>query len=138
VGGQECVFFPENLLIFLHRNGCFTWDKLISSWSGPIPLWKDGHDLHLPGPLLPVWKSVKETLCSLGIHRSGTEDHLMWIVPNAKSPARVKDIYTDMISSKAPSSSSLYPLVDGNQDALSKWSCSRGWFSTTEIYLGKI
>lgn len=36
VGGWECVFFPENLLIFLNRNGCFTWDKLISSWSSPI------------------------------------------------------------------------------------------------------
>eukprot|EP00253_Pinus_taeda_P017832 PITA_17832 len=84
-------------------------DKLISSWSGPIPLWKDGHDLLMPGPLLPVWNSVKVALCSLGIHRSGTFDHLIWTVPNAKMPVRVKDIYVDMISSKASRSYPLYP-----------------------------
>lgn len=67
------------------------------------------HNLHLPD-LIPVWKSVKAALCSFGIHSSGTEDHLLWSVPNAKLLAGVKDIYTDMINSKVSNSCSIYPL----------------------------
>ena len=66
--------------------------------------------LSLTDNLVPIWEPVKDALCSFGFHRSGTADHLMWIVPNAKLSARVKDIYTDMIILKASSSCSIYPL----------------------------
>eukprot|EP00253_Pinus_taeda_P024937 PITA_24937 len=91
--------------------GIFTWDKLISQWHGPIPLWKEDSDLQLSEPLVSIWNSVKRVLCGYGFHRTGTADHLTWIVPNAKLSAQVKDIYTDLIKSKTPSSFSLYPPI---------------------------
>lgn len=46
---------------------------------------------------------------SLSYSHRRTSDHLIWTVPNAKMPIRVKDIYVVMISPNAPSSSSLFP-----------------------------
>eukprot|EP00253_Pinus_taeda_P001784 PITA_01784 len=112
LSGWECITIPECLLFFFYKKGIFTWDKLISVWHGPIPLWKEANDLHLSEPLVMVWNSVKDdALRSCGFHRSGTGDHLIWIVPNAKLSARVKGIYSDMINLKASRSCSIYPTI---------------------------
>ena len=105
------ISIPENLLYFLHRNGNFTWDKLISAWRGLVPLWKDAIDLVLLEELNSSWKSVKDALGGCGIQRCGTTDHLIWTVPNAQLPARVKDIYSDIISSKFMHTSSKFLMV---------------------------
>lgn len=105
------ISIPENLLYFLHRNGNFTWDKLISAWCGPVPLWKDAIDLGLPEELNLSWKVVKDALRGCGIQRCGTTEDLIWIVPNAQFPAPVKDIYFDTISSKVLHTSSKFPMV---------------------------
>lgn len=48
LGGRESIFIPKKLLIYFHRIGFFTWDKLISAWQGPIPLWKEAIDIGMP------------------------------------------------------------------------------------------
>lgn len=103
--------FPEILLFYLHRNGIFTWDKLISEWCGLDPLWKDATDLRLPGDLSSSWKDVKDALKGSGIQRDGTTDHLTWSMSNAQATARVKDIYFDFISSRVSHKSSIFPMA---------------------------
>ena len=101
--------FASPLVHNLHRLGCFTWDKLIKDWSGSIPVWNDGEDLHLPQSMFPLWTSVKERLSSLGIIRSGTKDCLVWSLQKANLPVCVKHIYAEMISVIARSPDPLFP-----------------------------
>lgn len=68
LSGRESISILERLLILFHINGIFTWDKLISAWKGPLPLWKRANDLDMPDPLASLWNSVKEALRSCGFH----------------------------------------------------------------------
>lgn len=63
----------------------------------------------MPQSLLPLWISVKQRLNSLGIFRSGSRDCLVWSLPKARLPVRVKDIYAIMISVHDRSFGLLFP-----------------------------
>jgi len=111
VGGREAISIPKQLLCFFHRIGIFTWDKLISACHGPIPIWKEAYNLDMPAPMADLWNSTISYLKGYGFHRSGTTDYLVWSAPNTNLAVQVKDIYSNLISLKALSCNSIFPLL---------------------------
>eukprot|EP00253_Pinus_taeda_P025540 PITA_25540 len=136
IDDRELACFSNNLISFLHRQGLFTWDKIISSWCGPIPIWSNAYELHLLVSLHAEWNSVLSFLCSLSIHRAGHEDSLIWFVPNKKLPIRVCDIYTDLILTKADNSGSIFSNRFWKLEAFQWWCAQKeSWHSMFIIVL---
>jgi len=99
---------PLPLVHFFHAKGIFTWDKLIKKWSDSSPVWYNGTDLHLPPSLFPLWSSFAQALSNMPIHRSGTNDTLVWALPSKPLPISVKHIYAVLPKQPAISSFMLY------------------------------
>jgi len=109
--GHEKISPPERLLSFFHRKGFFTWDKLIATWQGPIPLWKEVDSMGMSESLARHWNIIRDGLRSCGLHRSLPEDVLIWKVPNASAQVCVKDIYINLIGLKIQHASPTFPSI---------------------------
>lgn len=111
ISEREKIYIPENLLSFFHRKGFFTWDKLIASWQGPVPMWIEADSLGMCDSLARQWNSIRDGMRSSGLFRSLPVDVLVWKVPNAKSQVCVKDIYINLIGLKIAHASPLFPPI---------------------------
>lgn len=90
--GHNYIIIPGNLLSFLHKSGIFSWHKLIFSWHGSTPVWKDAKELCMSDELGVVWKTITDYFGYHGLRCFGMMDHLSWSVPNSQLPVRVRDI----------------------------------------------
>eukprot|EP00253_Pinus_taeda_P006246 PITA_06246 len=101
---------PQPLVSYLHYRGIFTWNRLIKSWSLSSPSWMDAEDLSLPHHLCAAWNSLRDSLQGLPIKRMGDKDELVWSLPRAANPIRVKDIYTTLLLMEAQPTLPFFPL----------------------------
>lgn len=126
-----------DLLDFLHTRGIFTWDRLISSWVNFTPVWKEAADLSMPSQISTLWVSTRLALQGMAFKRSEFKDALLWSLPHAPLPVRVKDIYASLsISPVSPWSRFILPLF-GKPPAPSGWFFSPGLYFGTETSLGR-
>lgn len=101
---------PHPVLIdFLHTRGIFTWDRLIRSWVNLTPVWKEAADLSLPSQISTIWASTRLALQGMAFKRSEHKDALLWSLPHAPSPVRVKDIYASLSISPVSPVEPLFP-----------------------------
>jgi len=101
MSGHETISISDRLLFFLHGKGFLTWDKLISSCQGPLPIWKLAAELNLPEPLSSQWDSVKTVLRSCSFIKTMSWDFLIWKLSNVNILVCVKNIYVNMIGSRS-------------------------------------
>jgi len=66
MGGCDNINISKTMINFFHRKGFFTWNKLIASWLGPFPIWKDSTCLDLTEDLAREWMQVMNGLKSYG------------------------------------------------------------------------
>eukprot|EP00253_Pinus_taeda_P013002 PITA_13002 len=109
--GHKDLNIPDELVYQLHRQGYFTWNKLIKKWNGSTPVWLDGNDLYLQQPMADQWKSITESIISGGIHRFGTSDQLKWTVCGFRRPVTVRDIYSHLCIGRFPYIPPSFPSI---------------------------
>lgn len=102
---------PEALIKKFHRKGFFHWDKLISDWHGPIPLWKEAENMGMLDSLSQIWRNIRVSLRSSDIFHSSEADFLIWRFSKGINLIRVKDIYQNMISLKDALPNPVFPSV---------------------------
>eukprot|EP00253_Pinus_taeda_P021735 PITA_21735 len=100
----------SSLVSLLHCRGIFSWDRLIKGWSSSSPIWKDAEDLMLPYYLCTVWNLVRSLLQGSAIKNLGLTDVLVWTLPGAPSPSRVKDIYSALSLKEAVPMMPMFPI----------------------------
>lgn len=101
--------FQPDLIKYLQSRGILIWEKLICSWNNSTPVWIVAADLHLPAHLRPLWESVRSSLSVSPINRSDSKDILVWKLPRAPLPIKVKDIYVALSQLSAPTNLPIYP-----------------------------
>eukprot|EP00253_Pinus_taeda_P010868 PITA_10868 len=109
--GHKDLIIPDALIYQLHRQGIFTWNKMIKQWNGSTPVWMDGNDLHLQHSLAIQWKSITDSLNTGGIHRYGTTDQLKWSVCGFRRPVTVRDIYSHLCIDRFPYFPPSFPYI---------------------------
>ncbi len=109
--GHKDLNIPDALIIQLHPQGYFTWNKLIKEWRGSTPVWLDSIDLHLQQPMADQWYAITESISMGGIHRFGISDHLNWTVSGFRRPVTVRDIYTQLCIGRRPYFLPFYPSI---------------------------
>lgn len=105
------AYLPEDIISALHRLGIFTWDKIILEWTGLSPIWKSAEQIGLSATLFSTWDMVTASLQSCGIMCGGQSDHLYWFTPSVSASVRVKDIYSELITSKVSGSACMFPMA---------------------------
>lgn len=74
-----------------------------------LPVWKTAEQLGLPPPLSPVWLQVLSSLQIAGIARCGPSDHLRWSSTSSSASISVKDVYSELIFTLAPTPAPIFP-----------------------------
>lgn len=109
IASKQAFFLPDHIIAALHQLGFFTWDKVILEWHGSSPVWKTAEQLGLPPPLSPVWLQVLSSLQIAGIARCGPSDHLRWSSTSSSASISVKDVYSELIFTLAPTPAPIFP-----------------------------
>lgn len=99
----------HELVAYLNFRGIFTWEKLICSWNNSSPIWIEAAELSLPPHFRSMWNSVRSSLSGLPIRRSECKDILVWKLPRAPLPVRVKDIYVALSLLSASTTQPIFP-----------------------------
>lgn len=105
---KDPLKFPDPLLFYLHRSGCFTWNRIIEKWNGLFLILKNAAELGIPQVLSSLWLSKKLSIEQMALKCASLEDHMVWSIPS--STTTVKDIYLDLIYKKIPPSRKIFPL----------------------------
>lgn len=114
MSGRETISISDRFLFFFHGKGFFTWDKLMSGWQGPLPIWKLDAELNLPDSLSSQWHLIRIVLRSCSSIITMPRDFLIWNLSNANFLVCVKNIYVDMIGSRSVLSYPSFPSAFWN------------------------
>lgn len=84
-----------------------------SFWNGRVspPFGNLQNKFGLSATLFSTWDMVTASLQSCGIMCGGQSDHLYWFTPNVSASVRVKDIYSELITSKVSGSACMFPMA---------------------------
>lgn len=93
LGAREECSIPENIKNSLHGVGIFVWGQAIEGWQGPLPIWKEAHNIGLNGHVALQWNKIIANIKNIGICRMEPRDYLTWKGKMKADIIIVADIY---------------------------------------------
>lgn len=103
---------PPSLISYLHCRGIFTWDRLIKDCLPRPPSgWTQRNSCcRIISALFGIKCAATYRAQPLKNRKSGVSDALVWTLPGASSPTRVKDIYSALSLKEAIPRMPMFPI----------------------------